>query len=378
MVRNHSIVIFFALWLLCLPIWSVNVVFRYDDLTLNPNKTDQQVVALFSEMDVPLSIAVIPCDSNEQCIYPTDSVLLTRLLSANFEIALHGLTHQNIRNGGEFGALDQAETCRRIHKGKQILESVMGKPIRTFIPPFNAINAYVPSALLRDSIQILSAHLFNHERGNIQYFPETLGLLMKQKGIWKAAKTTISRCHEKDAVCVVMFHAYDLSTERDWQQLRELLAYCKSSQEVNLYTFSSLSAGGISSNYRCYRANQLESGLQKWLLPRGVLHTTFRCVAVHVLNALLYALVAIVCGVFCSRKLSIRKQKTDAQPNEAPFDSKQCLIVWIGFGVIGMGSFLLSWYHILGPLKLWGLVLGVNGFGCLLCLLHNLLYSKSA
>lgn len=41
MARNY-LVIFAALWLLCLPLWGVDVVFRYDDLTLNPNETDKK------------------------------------------------------------------------------------------------------------------------------------------------------------------------------------------------------------------------------------------------------------------------------------------------------------------------------------------------
>lgn len=166
----------------------MDVVFRYDDLTLNPNETDKKVVELFSELNVPLSIAVIPCDSNEKRISVTDSTLLTLLQRDNFEIALHGLTHHR----GEFGALNKTETYRRIHKGKQILESETGKTINTFVPPFNAINAYVPEGLQRNSIHILSADMFNSIRGDIQYYPETLGHLMEKSGIWNAAQTAIS------------------------------------------------------------------------------------------------------------------------------------------------------------------------------------------
>ena len=344
MKRNY-LVIFAALCLHCLPILSVNVVFRYDDLTLNPNETDKKVVELFSELNVPLSIAVIPCDSNEQPIPLTDSTLLTQLQSSNFEIALHGLTHQDLQHQGEFVALNKEETYRRIHKGKQILESATGKTINTFIPPYNAINTYVPLALQRDSISILSADMFNNIRGGVQYYPETLGHLMKQTGIWNATQTTISHCKETDAICAVMFHAYDLSTDNDWQQLQNLLAYCQSSPDVCLYTFSSLCGSGKHSHYIRYRANQLESGLQKRFLQRGVLHSTWLCVLIHLLNALLYALLAIPFGVLYCQRLE---------------DTRLRQIAIICFVTIGIGSFLLAWLHTFGPLKLLAISFGAN------------------
>ena len=355
MVRKH-LVIFAALWLYCLPVLPVNVVFRYDDLTLTPNETDKKVVELFNALNVPLSIAVIPCDSDENPIPVSDSTLLARLQSSHFEVALHGLTHQDLQHHGEFGALNKEETCRRIHKGKQILESATGRTIHTFIPPFNAINACVPQALERDSIPILSADMFNRIRGDIQYYPETLGHLMKQTGLWNAAQTTISQCRETDAICVIMFHAYDLRTDDDWQQLLDLLSYCQSSSEVHLFTFSSLRASGRYSNYMRYRANQLESGLQKQFLQHGVLHTTWLCVMIHLLNALLYALSAALFGVLCCRKMPNTRSRN---------------VAIICFTIIGAGSFLSAWLHVLGPLKLIVLVLGVNGIAGSLCLLYK-------
>mgnify|MGYP002521716769 FL=1 len=357
MERNRYLVFIATLWLVCSPVRGVDVVFRYDDLTLNPNETDKKVVALFSELNVPLSIAVIPCDSNEQPIPSTDSTLLARLQSSNFEVALHGLTHQDLQHKGEFGALNEEETYRRIHKGKQILESVTGKTIHTFIPPYNAINTYVPMALQRDSVSIMSADMFNTIRGDIQYYPETLGHLMEQMGIWNAARTTISQCREKDAICVVMFHAYDLSTDSDWQQLRELLAYCQSSSAVRLFTFSSLRASGNCSDYVRYRANQLENGLQKQLLQHGVLHSTWRCVVLHLLNALLYALLAIPFGMLCYRRATNKTWR---------------LAVSICFLLIGIGSFLSAWLHILGPLKLLAISVVTNGVLVLLLTRYSL------
>ena len=195
--------------------------------------------------------------------------------------------------------------------------------------------------------------MFNSIRSDIQYYPETLGHLMEQMGTWEAAQATISRCHETNAICVIMFHAYDLSTEDDWQHLRDLLTYCQSSPDVRLFTFSSLQASGRYSNYMRYRANQLESGLQKQFLQHGVLHNTWLCVVIHLLNALFYALLALLFGGLCCRKL---------QNTRLRYAAIICFIV------IGSGSSVLAWLHALGPLKLLAISITTNGICSVLCL----------
>lgn len=142
-----------------------------------------------------------------------------------------------------------------------------------------------------------------------------------------------------------MFHAYDLSTDNAWQQLRELLAYCKSSPNVCLFTFSSLQASGKHSSYIRYHANQFESGLQKKFLQYGVLHTTWFCVVIHLLNALLYAILAVLFGWLCCRKLSNTRLRN---------------VAIICFFIIGFGGFLLAWLHTFGPLKLLAISIGAN------------------
>ena len=137
---------------------------------------------------------------------------------------------------------------------------------------------------------ILSADMYSYIYcDGIQYYPETLGHLMAKKGIWQAAEDAIFGCKEKDAICVVMFHAYDLPDEASWQRLSHLLGACKADKNIHLHTFRSLyESGNHSSKYR-YKANQLKSLLQKHALHPGVLHTTWLCWLVHIANALMYA-----------------------------------------------------------------------------------------
>ena len=173
---------------------------------------------------------------------------------------------------------------------------------------------------------------------------------MSQKGIWQAAEDAIFGCKEKDAICVVMFHAYDLPDEASWQRLSMLLDACKADTTVALHTFRSLyESGNLSSQYR-YKANQMHSLLQKHLLHPGVLHTTWLCWFVHVSNALMYALLPLLAlligwGVLRRKKMALPK-----------------LVVIVGV-LLGVVCFILPIMQIGGPMKV--LMLDVLLSGCL-------------
>lgn len=257
-----------------------------------------RTIALFNDKQIPLTIAIVPCDSNENHILPVsdkDSVFIAAVNSENIEIALHGLTHKYVHNKGEFGDLDANESLRRITKGISVLQSIFDKKISTFIPPFNAWNEHTLTAMRVHGMNVISADMFTPiYADSVYYFPETLGHLMAQKGMWRAAEEAILECQEKDAVCVVMFHAYDLPDEQSWQQLESLLDACKGNEEVQCHTYQSLLESGVESSATRYHANQLRSGLQKYCLHEGVLHTMWLCWLVHVLNAFLYAMLPLV------------------------------------------------------------------------------------
>lgn len=327
---------------------AVKVVFRLDDPTVQYDSVHFQVFQLFAEKDIPLSLAVVPCSKVENVFEVTDSLYWSYMNKPNIEIALHGLTHENINNHGEFGELSAEETNRRFCKGKDVLLRYFDKPINTFIPPFNATNLSFPENLNINGLNIVSADLFQEVPSceNIQYYPETLGHLMEQKGIWKAAKESIANCHEHGAICVIMFHAYDLKDSISWSQLVSLLDYCKSEEKVELFTFSSLYESGESSNWLRYRANQLSSGLSKLVLSKGVLHSTWICMTIHIINALFYlicAIIGMIIVLFCSR----------------PRNEKWCIIT--ATILIGILAFCAAWFHWLSPLKLL-LVVGLVNF----------------
>ena len=336
-MKKILLIIGFVLY--CLSIHAVQVVFRLDDPRPVYDSVSMRTIALFNDKQIPLTIAMVPCDSNENHIVPVsdkDSVFIAAVNSENIEIALHGLTHKYVNNKGEFGDLDANESLRRITKGISVLQSIFDKEITTFIPPFNAWNKHTLTAMRMHGMNVISADMFTPiYADSVHYFPETLGHLMAQKGIWRAAEEAILGREEKDAVCVVMFHAYDLPDEQSWEQLESLLDACKVNEEVQCHTYQSLLASGVESSATRYCANQLRSGLQKYCLHEGVLHTTWLCWLVHLLNALLYALLPLVLlvGWFRQRKP-----------------------LWLVFALCGSILFaVLALSQMIGPMKLQAL-----------------------
>ena len=336
------------LLLLCTRIHAVQVVFRLDDPRPMCDSVSMRVVQLFNAKQVPLTIAMVPCDGCEKIISPpppppppitTSSQYITAIQQDNIELALHGLTHQNINEAGEFGGLDSTETVRRIAKGKQALQAIFDKEITTFIPPFNAWNEHTLTAMRMHGMNVISADMFTSiYTDSVHYLPETLGHLMASKGIWRAAEEAILECQEKDAVCVVMFHAYDLPDEQSREQLESLLEACKGNEDVQCHTYQSLLASGVKSSVTRYRANQLRSGLQKYCMHDGVLHTTWWCWLVHVLNALLYALLPLLLLVGWYRH---RKP------------------LWLIAAIVGCFMFgVLALFSVMGPMKLLAVDMG--------------------
>lgn len=336
-MKKILLIIGFVLY--CLSIHAAHVVFRLDDPSPVCDSVSMRVVQLFNAKHVPLSIAMVPCDSCENIITPpisTNSQYITAIQQDNIELTLHGLTHQNINGAGEFGGLDSTEAVRRIAKGKQALQAIFDKQITTFIPPFNAWNEHTLTAMRMHGMNVISADMFTPiYADSVHYFPETLGHLMAQKGIWRAAEEAIFECKQQDAVCVVMFHAYDLPDEQSLQHLESLLDTCLAREDVQCHTYQSLLASGVESSATRYRANQLHSGLQKYCLHKGVLHKTWLCWLVHVLNALIYALLPLVLLVgWCRRR----------QPMWLIAAITGCLI----FGGLALWS-------VIGPIKLLAL-----------------------
>ena len=149
---------------------------------------------------------------------------------------------------------------------------------------------------------------------------------------------------DSNAICIIMFHAYALPNEETWQEFECLLNDCKNSSEVTLHTFQSLHNSGVKSNKLRYYANQLENGLQKYCLHKGVLHTTWLCIFVHLLNAICLSILPLIIIIF-NRKIRSR------------YIFKY--LIWLSC-FCSVVIFILASLHLLGPIKLLALSLGIT------------------
>ena len=116
---------------------AINVVFRLDDPTLQSGSVSMRAVKLFNEKQVPLSIAMVACDKQEQPILPTtaDSLYMSKLQDRNIELTLHGFNHQVINHQGEFGGLSYVEAQRRLRIGGGYCGDVFRRmSLRLFLP----------------------------------------------------------------------------------------------------------------------------------------------------------------------------------------------------------------------------------------------------
>ena len=343
--------ILMAMLLCVIQVQAVKVVFRLDDPTVRYDSVNNRIMQMFVDRGVSLSVGVIPCDNSENAYVPNDSAYLALLNSPKIEVCLHGLTHQNIGRG-EFRDIDSAEVERRIKKGVETLCPYIQRPIRTFIPPFNAFNEYLPEALKRNGINTISANLtwetfdYMSQDEEITYLPETLCELIGTEGISKAAQRCIFDCKEKKAVCVVMLHAYDFPDEKAFAQLDTLLNKVKRTG-CECYTFASLHDSGEVANYERHRVNLRTSLLKKKILPCGVLYSMRLCNTVHTVNAALYALIALFGFIVLFFRVKSSKNKRH---------------VGLMMVVVGIAVFLATWYNCFSPLMMLAMVAAVNVF----------------
>ena len=115
-------------------------VFLRDDDVAAPGRQFAQLMGLFSQLRVPLNLAVVPVWLTRirwQCIKPADSSL-----SGLWCWHQHGWRHKNHEPGGkkqEFGPDRTAHALERdVVRGRQRLESLMGDDFfPVFTPPWN-------------------------------------------------------------------------------------------------------------------------------------------------------------------------------------------------------------------------------------------------
>src|ERR1035437_4870757 len=144
------------LFLFCLISFSIysakiNIIIRYDDFQLKTDSNSEKLIKLLHKYNIPVVLAVIPCDAKEDLVleknYPFLKTLKEGVKKVTIEIGLHGLNHSNMTPYGEFKGLSYEVQYRRIKKGKGLLDSIFNQSFVTFIPPFNSHDENTSKAL---------------------------------------------------------------------------------------------------------------------------------------------------------------------------------------------------------------------------------------
>jgi len=232
------------------------VVFRYDDYS-NHSPTDLEVrlFETFQRNHIPLTIGVIPFlesgDTHEyNALSSTKANLLRNMNNTSIiEVALHGFNHETIYQNkkplySEFAGLDFTSQHERLSQGKRLLEQLVGKTVKTFIPSWNSYDENTIKALELLEFETISASNLSsvnlkNEKSPLKFLPQTCSLNELRRAV-KSAK----RNEEGQAIIVVLFHAYDFTDvdesrgEITYENFLELLDWLKAQTDVSFLNIS--------------------------------------------------------------------------------------------------------------------------------------------
>jgi peptidoglycan/xylan/chitin deacetylase (PgdA/CDA1 family) len=310
------------------------VVFRYDDFTLRNDSINDKIISIFIDHDIPLVLGVIPCGHDENLIIDPDYSQFVKLKNAVniglFEIALHGLTHEQLDNG-EFGNVPYKEQYRRLAKGKFLLDSVFRTNVQTFIPPWNVYDDNTLKALDALSFRSISSSMTIDQpvsNKHINYYPHTLD---SPKLLLKAMEDNKNR----NGIIVLMFHPYDFNKEFTADSLENILIRISNNREVEFTTFAGLLTKNNLSDAKRINANLETNLLTKLLKTRTMIQKTSYTLFLRITNLFLYMVISIFTFSFSRFLLGMKSVKMN-----------------VIFSVLLILMGITVWIHLTGPLKL--------------------------
>lgn len=347
--------IFTSLFLfIALTLNAMNVVFRYDDFRLATDSLDKEMIRLFAAKNIPISLAVVPCNVDESFAIKNDTFLdsLKCLVDdGKVEICLHGLTHQQIANG-EFAGVTYNEQYRRLSKGKQFLDSVFQRSICTFIAPFNAYDATTLEIINELGMPVLSGGLHSGQdwsNPRITYYPWTID---HPRQFHRAIEENAHR----PGTIILMYHHYDIDKEYNLDSLSITLDYICSREDVLATTFEHLFQDGVSGSSHQAKINLEQNLLSKALHTKSMFHETWYIELVRVANIAIYIFIVLI--------ISICFKSTITQRKRTYFTAQVIFALLIGCAVL---------FHLWSPMKLLMLSAIVPlGFALLFLVTNNM------
>lgn len=226
------------------------LVFRCDDYAGAGGPTEQvehQLVELFSRCRLPLTFGLIPASLEMR---PDKIQFLKPYVdSGAIQIALHGWDHQPqaglLASQGiksEFVGLPLAAQLDRITRGKRLLESWYGKPVKAFIPPWNSYDLNTLEACAQAGFEAFSAAIngpFPGRSGRPALLPGRLTL--DTLDAW--ARDWESRSNS-DKAALVTFHAYEFIESGyekayfSWEEFCRIVERIARSKRIRVVTLS--------------------------------------------------------------------------------------------------------------------------------------------
>jgi len=211
------------------------------------HKLDIKLAALLSRYDIKATFYICPEDREFPAADRLTPVEI-RELAKNFEIGAHTLTHPHLDR------LDTAAARREISGSKERLESIVGKPVRSFCYPYGDYNEEtkrlvretgfsrarsVERFVTRGSDPLAigtSVDTFDHRRDGMMSL-----LRLSGNRPWK-----IPRLHRWDNLAKIMFaqarahgevfhlwgHSWEIEAHNDWQRLEAFLAWLAEQDDV--------------------------------------------------------------------------------------------------------------------------------------------------
>ena len=298
------ILIFFGC-IVALSSFALNVVFRFDDYQLKEDSFQNELVSVFTRQEVPLCIAIIPCyDDSVLSYHYEDGAYLLDLKQlvgdGRIDVALHGCRHKGAINYGEFYQMPYEEQKRLLARGSAHLDSVFGRHVHMFIPPWNMYDSITLRVLDELGFDAISSELNERQYfGNphFQYYPMTVNhpKRLMQEVEWNA---------ERDALLVCMFHRYDITEDFTLTDLENLIYAIKNHpSHPQILSFEYLTKTDSSFTESRMRANMKKPLLSKVLNSRHVLRTEKSMRMERIANVLIYALVLVCLMIVCAWKL---------------------------------------------------------------------------
>ena len=208
--------------------------FRVDDFYLNGlRRMEMDIMDLFSELEIPLNIGVIPFDKDENLFAKAENFTKYRKWC---KICLHGYQHHNLSRNqkcSEFLGEEKEVQFKKILKAKFELEKELGIEIDTFIPPWNSYDENTLKALEKCNIDFISVgyEVLNFQTDVVQIPTSMEHFYLFDKSLFRLFTNFL------DGTILVLFHPYNFHQghftnekkrfETNLKKLRKLLERLK-------------------------------------------------------------------------------------------------------------------------------------------------------